>query len=158
VHDDHACEIEGGPVIHPETARRLCCDARLQTVLHDGEGHAIGIGRVARTTPEWIKRQLRHRDRGCTCPGCESRRWLHAHHIVHWTRGGPTDLDNLTLVCTFHHKLVHEYGWNVRLDLSGPTTWLRPDGREFYPGRAPPTAALAPPLPSPAKDAPLRVA
>jgi len=144
--DAGACEIECGPVIHPETARRLSCDARLQLVLHDGAGEAVGIGRVSRTPPPWLLRQLRHRDRGCTFPGCESRRFLHAHHLEHWGRGGPTDLDNLLLVCTFHHKLVHEYGWRVELDLPGAPSWFRPNGRRFDPGlRAPQGPERAPP-------------
>ena len=146
-----SCELEGGPVIHPETARRLSCDARLQVVLHDEHGEAVGIGRMSRTAPPWLVRQLRHRDRRCTFPGCESKRFLHAHHIEHWGRGGPTDLDNLVLVCTFHHKLVHEYGWTVELDLPGAPRWFRPGGRRFDPGvstehvpeRAPPVAQVA---------------
>jgi Domain of unknown function (DUF222)/HNH endonuclease len=149
--DAGGCEIEGGPVINPETARRLSCDARLQLVLHDEEGEAVGIGRVSRTAPPWLLRQLRFRDRGCTFPGCESKRFLHAHHIEHWGRGGPTDLDNLVLVCTLHHKLVHEYGWRVELDLPGAPSWSRPTGRRFDPGlptpqgpeRAPPRAQVA---------------
>ncbi len=136
------CAIEGGPVIHPDGARRLLCDGRLQTVVSDHTGQAVGIGRVARTAPPWILRQLRWRDRGCTFPGCELRRWLHAHHIRHWIEGGPTDLDNLVLVCSRHHKLVHEYGWRVRLGAGGIADWSRPDGRRFrpdlIPGPAPP--------------------
>ena len=136
--DDGGCEIENGPVIHPETARRLACDARLQTVLHDGAGNAVGIGSTARTASPSLLRQLRYRDRGCTFPGCDSRRWLHAHHIVHWIRGGPTEPDNMVLVCTFHHKLVHEHGWQVRLGAFGRAKWFRPSGRRFLPGPAPP--------------------
>jgi len=134
---DHlGCEIEGGPVIHPETARRLSCDARLQVVVGDGAGDALGIGRMSRTAPAWLLRQLRYRDRGCTFPGCESKRFLHAHHIEHWARGGPTELHNLALACTFHHKLVHEYGWKVQLSSGGITCWSRPDGSRFDPGLA----------------------
>jgi hypothetical protein len=149
--DVGGCELEDGPVIHPQTARRLACDARLQVVVHDEHGEAVGIGRMSRTAPPWLVRQLRHRDRGCTFPGCESRSFLHAHHIEHWGRGGPTDLDNLVLVCTFHHKLVHEYGWRVELDLPAAPRWFRPGGRRFDPGvttehvpeRAPPVAEVA---------------
>jgi Domain of unknown function (DUF222)/HNH endonuclease len=149
--DTRGCEIEGGPVINPETARRLSCDARLQLVLHDEEGEAVGIGRVSRTPPPWLLRQLRFRVRRCTFPGCESRRFLHAHHIEHWGRGGPTDLDNLVLVCTHHHKLVHEYGWSVELDLPGAPRWFRPGGHRFDPSvseeqvpeRGPPRAQVA---------------
>ena len=59
-------------------------------------------------------RQLKYRDRECTFPGCGARRFTQAHHIVWWERGGATDLDNLVLVCSFHHKLVHEYGWGLK--------------------------------------------
>ncbi|MBA2312838.1 MAG: DUF222 domain-containing protein [Actinobacteria bacterium] len=148
--DQRGCEIEGGPVIHPETARRLSCDARLQVVLEDAAGDAVGIGRTARSAPAWLLRQLRYRDRACTFPGCESKRFLHAHHIEHWARGGSTDLSNLVLACTFHHKLVHEYGWKVALSSGGSACWFRPDGRRFDPGpgaqevpeRAPPLEHL----------------
>jgi hypothetical protein len=71
-------------------------------------------------------------------PGCGVRSFPKAHHIDWWGRGGPTDLDNLTLCCHFHHKLVHEGGWDVRLNHDGTTTWIRSDGRELDPGRAPP--------------------
>ena len=65
--------------------------------------------------------------------------------------GGPTDLDNLVLVCSYHHKLVHEYGWRVELDLPGAPRWFRPNGTHFEPGistprdfeRAPPQLEAA---------------
>ncbi|MFN2526660.1 MAG: DUF222 domain-containing protein [Actinomycetota bacterium] len=135
-------EVEGGPVLHPEIARRLACDARLEFVLTDADGNALGIGRRSRSVPPWLMRQLRHRDRGCTFPGCGRRSFLQAHHIWHWDDGGPTDLDNLTLLCHFHHKLVHEFGWKVCLE-SGLTKWSRPDGRPFDPGRSPPAEAAS---------------
>ncbi|EUA33789.1 HNH endonuclease family protein [Mycobacterium xenopi 3993] len=34
-------------------------------------------------------------------------RGLHAHHIIHWEDGGPTELSNLVLVCPYHHRLHH---------------------------------------------------
>ncbi len=129
--------IEGGPVIHPEIARRLACDARLQFVLTDAEGNALGIGRASRDVPAWLMRELRYRDHGCTFPGCHTRAFLQAHHILHWEHGGPTDLDNLTLVCHFHHKLVHEFGWKVTLNGSC-AQWFRPSGQPYEPGRDPP--------------------
>lgn len=132
------CEIEDGPALHTKTALRMSCDCLLEVVLHNEFGEVVGIGRKARKVPRWLLRQLKYRDGRCTFPGCEAKHFLHAHHIVHWSRGGPTDLDNLVLVCTFHHKLVHEYGWNVRLERSGTARWLRPGGRLYEPGRAPP--------------------
>lgn len=139
--DGRGCEIERGPVIHAETARRMSCDGRIQFVLHNDLGDVVGIGRVDRNPPPWLRRQVRKRDGGCSFHGCGSTRFLHNHHIDHWTNGGSTDLDNLTLVCTFHHKLLHEYGWSVKLGPPGITHWYRPDGTEYLPNRAPPQLA-----------------
>ena len=83
-------------------------------------------------------RQLKYRDRECTFPGCGERRFTQAHHIVWWECGGPTDLDNLVLVCTFHHKLVHEYGWAIKREQHGTVSWFRPDGTGYRAGPGPP--------------------
>jgi hypothetical protein len=87
-------------------------------------------------------RLLRYRDVGCTFPGCGARRFTQAHHIVWWGEGGSTDLDNLTLVCFFHHRLVHEYGWRIRKDAKRRLRWITPDGVVHRPGAR---AATAPP-------------
>ena len=81
---------------------------------------------------------LRYRDFGCTFPGCGNRRFAQAHHIVWWGKGGRTDLDNLVLVCTFHHKLVHEFGWRLKREADGSVKWFRPDGTGYRAGPAPP--------------------
>jgi hypothetical protein len=57
---------------------------------------------------------------------------------VWWERGGRTDLDNLVLVCTFHHKLVHEYGWALKRYADGTTRWFHPDGTLYRAGPGPP--------------------
>lgn len=132
------CQMEDGPALHTKTALRMSCDCLLEVVLHNELGDVVGIGHKERKVPRWMLRQLKYRDGRCTFPGCEAKHFLHAHHIVHWSRGGPTDLDNLVLVCTFHHKLVHEYGWDVRLEASGTARWSRPGGRLYEPCRAPP--------------------
>lgn len=129
----------GGRVLHPETARRLACDARIQIVLHGKGGNPVGIGQASQITPHWLRRQVFHRDGNtCTFPGCEARQFLTPHHIRHWARQGPTEFDNLVTVCSFHHTLVHELGWSVLLDREGCPVWLRPSGRRYEPGPAPP--------------------
>ena len=128
-------------MIHPETAKRLLCHARTQVVVENDLGEAIGVGRMSREPSTWMLRQLRYRDLGCTFPGCGARRFTQAHHIVWWERGGRTDLENLTLVCHFHHKLVHEHGWTVRRRCAGEVRWFQPGGRRFRAGPAPPQMA-----------------
>jgi hypothetical protein len=127
-------EIEGETVIHAETARRLGCSARIQVMLEDRHGQPIKLGRLSREPSDAMMRALRYRDRECRFPGCGARRYTHAHHVRWWTRGGPTDLDNLLLLCGFHHRLVHEHGWRVRLLADGTATWFRPGGAAYRPG------------------------
>lgn len=123
VSGEGCAEAEGGPLLDVETAKRLACDARVQLVA-DG----VGVGRTTRRVPPWLSRRVRHRDKGCRFPGCERTRWVHAHHLVHWAEGGPTDLDNLVLLCFFHHRLVHEGGWRIAGHPGCTLTFLRPDG------------------------------
>jgi hypothetical protein len=131
-------EIEGGGVIHPRTLDRLLCTARVQAVMQSGSGDPVHLGRMRREPPAWMVRQLRYRDRECTFPGCGARRFTQAHHATWWERGGRTDLDNLVLVCFFHHKLVHEYRWRLRRDQDGTVRWFHPDGTRYPAGPAPP--------------------
>jgi hypothetical protein len=105
-------ETECGAQLPDESVRRLACDARIEWVL-EAHGRAVGIGRRGRVVPGWLGRQLRHRDPECRFDGCDRKRSLIAHHVVHWARGGPTDLDNLVRLCRTHHRLVHEAGWRI---------------------------------------------
>lgn len=132
-----APEIQDGPNLDPEVARRLACDCRLQVVAHDSEGAPLGVGRTTRSVPHWLLRQLKHRDQSCRFPGCSRKRFVHAHHIVHWAKGGPTDLDNLMVLCTYHHRLVHEKGWKVRGHPGHEISFLRPDGSVLATGPPP---------------------
>jgi hypothetical protein len=143
VADAGGCELEDGGVIHPETARRLGCAGRIQTVIEDENGQPLAMGRVKREPSFAMVRQLRYRDRECRFPGCGARRFTQAHHIVWWTHGGTTDLSNLVLVCTFHHKLVHEHGWGLRREPNGEVGWFGPDGTPYQAGPGPPREALA---------------
>ena len=101
-------EIDGLPVL-PGSVRRLACDATIIPMVLGAEGDPLDIGRAARTVPPSTRRALDHRDGGCTWSGCDlPPAWCDAHHIEHWADGGPTNLDNLTLLCRRHHTAVHE--------------------------------------------------
>jgi len=106
------CELDDGPALAPETARRLSCDASVVEV-RERKGKPLSVGRKTRSVPPALRRALRRRDHGCRFPGCERQRFVDAHHIEHWVRGGETSLDNLVLLCRRHHRLVHEGGYGV---------------------------------------------
>ena len=125
-------ELEGGGVLNAAIASRLACCGNTEWVLSDGDRHAVGLGRRSRRASAQMERHLRYRDGGCTFPGCGAKRFTQAHHIDPWPE--PTNLDNLTLVCGFHHKLVHEFAWRVALTDTGRAEWFRPDGSRYEPG------------------------
>ena len=95
-----------GPLLTDADRRYLSCDATCE-VWFERAGQVIGSGRVTRTVSRRLRRVLEHRDRSCVVPGCGATRGLHAHHLRHWEDGGPTDLDNLVLLCPYHHRLHH---------------------------------------------------
>jgi len=111
--DDEPAGIDQGPLLHPETVRRLTCDGALVSVLEDERGQVLNVGRKTRVIPSAIRRALVARDRRCQYPGCTHTRYVDGHHIVHWAQGGETKLDNLVLLCRRHHRLVHEHGYRV---------------------------------------------
>jgi hypothetical protein len=103
-----------------------------------------------------MRRALYARDRGCRWPGCTAQRFLHAHHVVFWSHGGPTALSNLVSFCSRHHRLAHEGGWRVDLAPSGALSVGTPDGRSV-PMVGPPLAATGAGLVSVHEDAGLDI-
>jgi hypothetical protein len=121
-------QLEDGPSLAPETVRRLGCDAALVRIV-ERDGEPLSVGRRTRTIPPALRRALRSRDQGCRYPGCTHQRFLHAHHIHHWARGGETKIDNLIQLCSYHHRLVHEGGFGVERGAEHGVRFRRPDGR-----------------------------
>ncbi len=118
----------GGLHLGREAARRVACDAALVALCHGADGEVLDVGRRTRTIPTALRRALLDRDRSqCQFPGCESHH-CDAHHIVHWADGGATKLANLASLCRFHHRAVHEEGFQVVADAVGQFQFLRPDG------------------------------
>jgi hypothetical protein len=127
-----------GAVLPGPAVQRLLCNGTVRTLIEDAGGTVVGVTRTTRDPSPWMMRQLRYRDRTCRFPNCHLRRFTQAHHIEWWSKGGRTDLENLVLVCTFHHKLVHERGWRLERTDDGTVRWFRPDGTRY---RAGPVAA-----------------
>jgi hypothetical protein len=130
-HSDGRCEIEQGPSIPIQTARRVACDASLLSVLENEHGEPLDVGRKTRSIPPAIRRALRSRDAGCRFPGCTHERYVDAHHIEHWADGGETKLSNLVTLCRLHHRLVHEGQIRIETPPEGGWRFVRPDGRHY---------------------------
>jgi Domain of unknown function (DUF222)/HNH endonuclease len=120
---------DGRSALPIESVKRLCCDSHAVVMTEDDKGEPLSIGRKSRIVPTALQRALRARDRNsCTFPGCHNKRFLHSHHVEHWANGGETSLENLMLLCTRHHTLVHEGGFRIEKDFQDRWSFLRPDG------------------------------
>ncbi len=120
---------EGRAQLPIESVKRICCDSHAVVLTENEHGEPLSIGRKTRLVPKAIQRALHARDHGCCrFPGCGNRRYLHSHHVEHWSNGGETSLDNLMLLCTKHHTLVHEGGFRIDRDFQNRWYFSRPDG------------------------------
>lgn len=124
------CEIEDGPAIAAETARRLTCDASVVAIVENEKGE-LSVGRKTRSIPPAIQRALNSRDRGCRFPGCTHKKSTDAHHIQHWAKGGETKMSNLVTLCRFHHRKVHEGQVIVQVLDDGAIRFVQPNGESF---------------------------
>jgi hypothetical protein len=102
-----------------ESVRRLCCDTSVLIVTEDERGNPLDVGRKHRIVQPALRRALVARDRHCCYPGCAHTRWLEAHHVMHWIEGGRTSLDNTLLLCSAHHRRLHEGGFRIRTNRAG---------------------------------------
>jgi hypothetical protein len=125
------CELEHGPSLAAETARRLACDASVVRIVESAQGEPLDVGRRTRTIPPGIRRALNARDKGCRFPGCSFKRYVDGHHVKHWAHGGETKLSNLVTLCRFHHRLVHEGQVVVQTLDDGAFRFVKPDGQAF---------------------------
>jgi hypothetical protein len=112
-----------------DTVKRLFCDCSVVFVAEDVDGNPLDVGRKQRTVSTPLRRALYSRDRGCTFPGCHRTRYLDGHHVEHWINGGETNPDNMTLLCTYHHRMLHEGGFGIVKEGDGTLRFVTADGR-----------------------------
>ena len=107
-HDGVGGWLPDGTPVPLQMARMLASGGARVDVVMGNDGALLDVGRRTRQIPSAIARALWLRDGGCRAPGCGRRRHLHAHHIQGWAEGGATKLSNLMLVCSSHHRMLHE--------------------------------------------------
>jgi len=121
-----ASELQGGMAISSKTVQRLACDGTLCRILK-ADSVVVDVGRATRAVSPAQWRALKARHRTCGGPGCD-RPVNHTspHHLEFWGKGGPNDLRNLLPLCYYHHRLVHEGGWQV-VKAGGGFHFIPPD-------------------------------
>lgn len=132
-----SCRVRGVAAVEPSTARMALCDSPILGVLISEAGEPLAVGREHRLVTRGQRRALMVRDGCCQFPGCTQTRRLKAHHRISWLSGGATDLDNLILLCQWHHTRVHEEEITIATcseqGCGIPWQFRRPDGTAITP-------------------------
>ena len=103
--------------VDEQDARQIACDADIEEFIQDERGDILNYERRRRIVPARLLRALKIRDHNrCRFPGCPHQRYVEAHHIRHWIDGGETRLENLVLLCSAHHRLLHHGAFHMAID------------------------------------------
>jgi hypothetical protein len=153
-----AGDMEYSLPVSAETVQRLACDGTITRVVLAPESVVIDVGRARRVVAGATRRALAARDGHCRWPHCDRpASWSDAHHVIHWSKGGETDLSNMVLLCHRHHWMAHEGGWQLvqtaegeiltvpprppglarAADVDDPVEAARRFARQLTPARAP---------------------
>jgi hypothetical protein len=122
-----AGDLEYSLPVSAATVQRLACDAAITRVVFGPESVVIDVGRARRVVAGPTRRALNARDTHCKWPRCDRpASWSDAHHVIHWTKGGETDLSNMVLLCHRHHWMAHEGGWQLVRTAEGEVLTVPP--------------------------------
>ena len=115
-----------GGLISVRQALQIAAEADIVPVVVGDAGGVLGYGLSRRTASIGQRRALAARDGGCSFPGCDRPPdWCETHHVIAWADGGRTDIENLTLLCGFHHREHHKRGWSCHMS-NGIPHWRPP--------------------------------
>ena len=133
-----------GLIMTRDVARHLCCDAAVTPLWIDDRRPPdaacafpacdkpviLAMGRETRLASRAQRRALAARDGCCVFPGCDMpTSWCDAHHVIAWEAGGDTDMENLALLCRYHHGVSHRRRWAMTANVDQTFTWTTPTGR-----------------------------
>lgn len=114
--------LDDGTPINYSEVQALLCSGELQRIILTREGDVLDVGHRYRNATRQQTRAVIARDRTCRYPGCSHTiSSSEIHHADYWRDGGKTNLDNLVMLCWYHHQYVHrekitithhEHGWS----------------------------------------------
>jgi Domain of unknown function (DUF222)/HNH endonuclease len=134
-HAQSRIEVDGGVTLPVETIRRMACFANIIPAVLGGNGVLLDLGRSQRLATGQQRTAMRAMYSTCGAPGCGvAFEHCTVHHINYWRNGGPSDMGNLIPLCSKHHHLAHEGGWQLELSAERYLTVTKPDGsRQTHP-------------------------
>lgn len=123
-----------GQKLKVDQALRLADQAAIAWIVHNSTGGILDYGTTRRVASDKQTLALIARDQGCCFPGCaDPPEWTERHHIIPWREGGQTEVNNLCLLCDFHHDRIDTGGWRITMrdgvPWFVPPAWLDPEQR-----------------------------
>ena len=116
-----------GTLIPTNTVLAMANNADIIPAVLNASGKVLDLGRSRRIASPNQTLALTARDSGCSFPGCDrAAQWCERHHIREWVDGGETNLNNLTLLCRYHHHNFASRGWHCRINTDGLPAWTPP--------------------------------
>jgi Domain of unknown function (DUF222) len=120
-------ETTDGSMLTSDQLLRIAAEAEIWPTIINRNGVPLALGRTQRLASRGQTMALIVRDGGCSFPGCtHPPSWCDRHHILDWIHGGYTDLDNLTLLCRYHHTHFLQKGRSCRINAYGLPEWIPP--------------------------------
>ncbi len=120
-------ETSDGSQLSPDQLLRIADEAEIWPTIINQHNVPLALGRTRRLATPGQTMALHIRDGGCSFPGCtHPPSYCDRHHILDWIHGGPTDLDNLTLLCRYHHTHFLQKGWTCRINADDLPEWIPP--------------------------------
>jgi hypothetical protein len=120
-------ETADGTQLTSDQLLRIADEADIWPAIIDRNGVPLALGRTRRLASRGQTMALIARDAGCSFPGCtHPPAWCDRHHILDWILGGLTDLENLTLLCRYHHTHFLQKGWTCQMNADGLPEWIPP--------------------------------
>lgn len=115
-HADSVCEFDDGTPVPLPSVRRMVCNGTIVPIVIDTNGVVLDAGRDTRLANRHQRRALRAMYATCAFHGCDvTFNRCEIHHLHPWELGGSTDLDQLLPLCSRHHHVIHEPGWELHL-------------------------------------------
>jgi hypothetical protein len=113
VREDGTADCEGMELA-PETVAAIAPSAKRKTRREDAAGVEQETTRARKPLPADVERHVRDRDPHCRVFGCTVTRRLQPHHLVPCCQGGWDGIDNLAMVCPYHHRMLTPHGpWHL---------------------------------------------
>jgi hypothetical protein len=120
-------ETSDGSQLTSDQLLRIADEADIWPTIINHNNVPLALGRTRRIASAGQTMALHIRDGGCSLPGCtHPPSWCDRHHILDWILGGLTDLDNLTLLCRYHHTHFLQKGWTCRINTDELPEWTPP--------------------------------